>query len=141
MNNNNALDYIDPDSNYFDSSEFIQPNSSNYVTLNEYAQIPKDFTILNYNIRSFRANFDSFSSIFETHSHFPEILVLTETWFTNSYTESIAGFDDYHVVRSSNRSGGVSVYIKSEIKSKNIPNFSYADSNIEVCTMETTIPY
>ena len=124
MNQFDELECIDPDNNYFQSSEFYLPNSSKYVTLNEYFQIPKDFTIINYNIRSFRANFDLFSTSFETFSQFPEILVLTETWFTNSYTESIAGFDEYHVVRSSNRSGGVSVYVKSDSKSRNIQNFS-----------------
>ena len=137
MNHSDVLENIDPESNYFSSSDLSQLTSPKYVTLSDYAHISKkDFTIMNYNIRSYHANFDSFSTSFETYSHYPQILVLCETWFTTNYTESIAGFNDYHVVRTSNRSGGVSVYVKSEIKSKILPNLSYVDSNIEVCTVE-----
>ena len=64
---------------------------------------------------------------------------MTETWFTKEYTETLQNYNDYHTVRESGRSGGVSIYVKNEFKSEKIDNFSFANLNIEVCTVKVTM--
>ena len=92
--------------------------------------------ILNYNIRSFNANFDSFLPIVEQAK--PYVLILTETWFTENYHPSILNFNAFHSIRP-NRSGGVSIFIINELNSRKIDELSYVNDNIEVCTSEISL--
>ena len=92
--------------------------------------------ILNYNIRSFNANSDSFLPIVEQAK--PHVLILTETWFTENYHPSILNYNAFHSIRP-NRSGGVSVFIINELNSRKIEELSYVNDNIEVCTSEISL--
>ena len=137
---NNFDENFDPDSNY----DFFAQNIDsicNCVTLSEFKNNFSDcntsLSILNYNIRSFDRNFDSFSCGFSPHN-MPNILCFTETWFAPSLTSEIPGYVGHHVTREG-RSGGVSIYVKQQINSKILCNLSYATSTIEVCTVEVCI--
>ena len=85
MNSNiDAVHDIDPDDNFFD--DFYQclgsEKQSIYYSVNSYnslcSKLPNFITFLNYNVRSFNANFDTFFCMFE-NNNIPDILVLTET--------------------------------------------------------------
>ena len=83
------LDFLDPDENRFSNSYQPDPESiCSYSTVSEFNKMLKNnnsgLTILNYNIRSFKKNFDSFISIFESYNETPDILILTETWFSET---------------------------------------------------------
>ena len=121
-------------------SNLNDSKTTSYVNLHDYIKLSndsiKDIVFFNYNIRSYNANSNSFHALFESDIHYPHILTLTETWFTEDYSEGINGYDAYHTVRHSGRSGGISIYVKSYIKSKNLPNLSFANIDIEVCTVE-----
>ena len=69
----------------------------------------------------------------------PEIIILSETWFTEDYQDNIGGYSSFHTVRSNRRSGGVSVFVKHAILSKKIPHLSTCNYTIEVCTVEVEI--
>ena len=68
----------------------------------------------------------------------PNILCLTETWFSPETISSIPGYKGCHVTRDG-RSGGVSAYVKECISSRQLDDFSYANLKIEVCTIEICV--
>ena len=142
MFDENFSDSIDPDLHHFD--QFSESNGDtdticNYVTFSDYDRIMIDkksaLTILNYNIRSFNSNFDTFIASFNNYDVVPDILTLSETWFTETSLTEIPHFRGYHTIRPQ-RSGGVSVYVKDKIESKKIPHLSFCNSSLEVCTTE-----
>ena len=140
----NLIEQIDPDLNYLNEI-FESINSSKqscYISVEESNSLISDktfFSILTYNIRSFNANSDSFFSMFNDNKNFPDILCLTETWFQDGVTEDISEYISYHTIRDSGRSGGVSIFIKSNFNSKLISQFSFSNIDIEVCTIEVIL--
>lgn len=139
------MDNLDPDIHYleglFDSIEASQ--QSLYINVTEMNKLLSEhneyLSFLNYNIRSFNANSDSFFSMFSHQNIIPNILCLTETWFKTDSTEEIEGFSSSHVIRPSIRSGGVSLYVKNELKFHTISMFCRADINIEVNCIEISL--
>ena len=112
--NDNFDENINPDSNYH---LFTQNTNSicRYMSINEYnasLNFNNYFSILSYNIRSFDKNFDSFSCGLSPQS-MPDILCLSETWFSRNITSEIPGYSGYHVTRDG-RSGGISLFTKKK---------------------------
>ena len=133
-----SFEAIDPDLHYFPESI----NSSCTIhNIDEFALKSRDknfINILNYNICSFHKNSNHFLPIVEQSK--PHVLVLTETWFTKDYHQSIINYKSYHTIRSSRASGGVSIFIIDDIKSRKIDEICYANENIEVCSVEICLP-
>ena len=77
--------------------------------------------------------------MFEDEVCFPEILVLSETWFTSQYQENIQNYSAYHTIRDPQRSGGISIFVKNHIFSKKLESFCFFNLNIEVCCVEVNI--
>ena len=106
---NNFFSVIDPDANYFDLSSYQSaPVNSNYISVSDFKELmdsSSGFTCLNYNIRSFNKNFDTFFCLFEQRKQFPDVLVLTETWFDVDSFRNIPGYQGFHAVREGVRSG------------------------------------
>ena len=135
---------IDPDTNYYDAilETMSSSQQSQYISVSEYNTLPSDnsnLTILSYNIRSFNQNKDALFSTFDSFHKFPNILHFSETWFNEQNVEEIGGFSSYHTFRSVGRSGGSSIYVKSEIPSKKIDRLCISNLDIEVCTIEAKI--
>ena len=117
-----------------------EDGNCNYVSLSQYLRDMTDnnsVKILNYNIRSFNANYDCFSLAF-MKSNPPNILILSETWFNEDSTACLTGYQGYHTTRDG-RSGGVSVYIDNRYDSNLVPNLSFANLTIEVCTVDVSV--
>ena len=118
------LGEIDPDVHYFDPLDYEASSSdtSNYFSVADFTEFMDSspgFTCLNYNL--------------------PDVLVLTETWFELNYLKNIPGYRGYHAVREGVRSGGVSVYVAEHISASVLPQFTYVDSMIEVCTVQLSL--
>ena len=131
------LSHIDPDDNHF---EIFESNMNTpYLTISEYnahnMHQNSSLIFYNFNIRSYNANSDLLLSTFQNTSKLPKILVLTETWF-NVIGEELEGFHGYRTIRTSNRGGGVSIYVNRDMSSKLIQNLSLCNSTIEVCTVQ-----
>ena len=94
---------------------------------------------MNYNVRSFRANSDSMLSMFHFEISFPDVLILSETWFKDDVQDDLPSYNGYHTVRSGRRSGGVSVYARQTHGSHIISDLSFANENIEVCTVDVRL--
>ena len=134
---------IDPDLNHYgeDLDEAINSNRRTRLsTIDEYNNLlehtKSGLSFLNFNIRSYNANSDELHSIFNSMKSYPDVLTLTETRFTADYTEDLVGYRSYHSVRTGRRSGGVSVYVKNEIKSEFFADFSFVNDNIEICSVK-----
>ena len=123
---------IDPEENLI--SEIT---SCNYITVDYWQEIlnePKFFTMINYNIRSFNLNINSFLSIFE-NGNLPQILVFSETWFTEDSSIDLQNFSSFHTYRCDRRSGGVSLFVNSNFISYKIPALCVSNDVIEICTV------
>ena len=130
---------IDPEYNYFDFQEFDNTTKvSNYLSFDDYkysfeTNRDKSIFLVNYNVRSFNSNFvQFFSSLLNCE---PQILILTETWFTPDYKENINNYSSFHVVREG-RSGGVSIYVKEILKAQRVDSFCICNEVIELCTVK-----
>ena len=99
---------------------------------------PNFVTLINFNIRSYHANSDAFFCIFD-EQNLPDIFVLTETWFSNDNALNLHGYSSYHTIRSSRRSGGVSVFVKNSLESYILPDLCLCNDSIEICSVNVTI--
>ena len=137
------LDRIDPDDNYYEN---IGPenfgNISQYIAVSDFNSLASRsnfFTIINYNIRSFNANSDTFFSMLNSDV-MPEIYVFTETWFTEENKVNLNNYKSYHVLRlSGQRSGGVSIFVRDDLVSNLVTDLCISNSTIECCTVEVRI--
>ena len=68
----------------------------------------------------------------------PDCFILSETWHDGIEPILIPGYTGYHTVRQLRRSGGVSIFMKNSLKSDKIQQFSYANDNIEICTIKVS---
>ena len=76
-----------------------------------------NLTLLNYNVRSFSSNGDSFCAFLANLVKMPDFIVLTETW-VSPVTEPLCVIDGYtvvHTFRNNIRGGGVSIFHDNRI--------------------------
>lgn len=90
-----------------------------------------DFFLLHQNIRSFNKNYDEFNAFCLQLEQTPDVLIFTETWGSDSCCNDLEGYRSYHVYRTDRSGGGVSVYVKSAIKSHQIENLSLCHDSYE----------
>ena len=70
---------------------------------NKFSSHGKKLFIMNFNIRSFNANFDQFSVFLNELSRLPDLIILTETWNSDYKNAEIFGFKSFHCNRPSDR--------------------------------------
>ena len=132
---------IDPDLNHFGDIMSLRRNCRYYSVsnYNEMAVNLKEFFIMTYNIRSIGANIDYFCTIMHNTKSYPHVLVLTEIWSAHDNDVVLNNYSTYNITRSNRRSGGVSVSIESCFSSRLIPDLSFVNDDIEVCTVSLII--
>jgi len=110
-----------------------------YYSVDSYnhmvANSKRNFTVFHHNIRSFYRNSDELFIFLEQLSSKPDVLVLTETWFSREVVVDIDGYSAYHTFRTERRGGGVSVYVKAEFKSVSIPQWTFIGDYYEICSV------
>ena len=143
---NNLLNEIDSDTNHFKGFVISGSNETincKYCTTAEYYKSANNYDqllVITYNVRSFHKHIDEFLTTMQTPRSYPNVLlVLTETWFSPDYTDTLSTYYSFHSLRPNRRSGGMSVLIWSTFVSQFIDEFSFVDDDIEVCTVETKI--
>ena len=140
LNFNVPIFDADPDLNYnfFSARDW---DSCKYHSLNEYHNltVDKSFSILSCNVMSFNTRFDLLSTCFSPINP-PSILCITETRFSSSRADNIDGYNAFHTIRQSETpAGGVSIYVNSNISARVIPNLSFSNNTIEICSVEIKI--
>ena len=121
------------------SEDEIQILESLYYSLpefNDYLRDHKPFVVFNQNIRSFNQNFDSLSIFSSEIERNIEIILLTETWFTKD--SCIEGYRGYHSYISDKIVGGVSVYVRKNIQSLCLNEFTACTEVYESCVIEVS---
>ena len=107
---------MDSSNGIFNESNFCQAYS--LETFNASFIVKNDLFIINFNIRSFNANIDEFNVFLDELKIKPDIIILTETWFSDCFTGSIDGFTGFHCMRRGKRGGGVSIFVKLSLSAK-----------------------
>ena len=146
MANPSILDDIDADLNHFNdlydlSSTGVFDKYYDYDTFPQDINILTDFVIMHFNIRSLLPKLDTLSGILHLLDTKFDVMCFCETWLTIQ-TESLAhleGYSSFHVTRPcGSRGGGVSIFFKNTLKSKNIQNFSNTLPYFESIGIEIT---
>ena len=74
---------------------------------------------MNFNIQDFDSKIDEFSVFLDRISIAPQIVILTETWFSPETCRKIPGYKGYHCTRAGLRDrGGVSIFILETLNLK-----------------------
>ena len=120
---------------------FFSSDITKHYHINELPQIlnndAHELIFVNYNIRSFFKNITGFCTIMQSASFEPDILILTETWLKEDNHEfaNIRGYEGFHTIRTSGRSGGVSIFCRDNLVATCLPDFCITNSFIESCTL------
>lgn len=86
----------------------------NYIQFND-----KGFSLITLNIRSIYFNFDNFLIYLSQLKFSPDVIILTECWLSDRKPiPVISGYNSYFSTRHFNKSDGVVVYVRSEIKAR-----------------------
>ena len=138
--NNKYLDNIDPDINYKvdDTCDYIV--NTNAIKANT----SKELTMITFNIRSIKKNFNNFVDLLCTIKCKIYIICLTETWLGNLDNIKDFEIEGYHTPLYQNRQqssrGGVITYVHKDIeKYKNIPSMSFVDQHNHCLATEVNI--
>ena len=92
--------------------------------------------ILHQNVRSFQANSDEFLSFISKINRNIEIMIFSETWFSDQHVGMIEGYKEFHAFRTERVGGGVSVFIREDSKVKCILKEAKVLNSIEYCIVE-----
>jgi len=114
---------------YYGESQF-----DDFVRNNKF-----NFFLCHFNIRSFNANSDEMFLFLSRLSLLPDVIVLTETWFSPGYVYDIDGYSGHHVFRTDRRGGGVSVYVRRVHSSDFLSEFSCQEPDVEICAVKITV--
>ena len=133
----NRLRNIDPHLNLVNNAY-----SCEYYSVDEYVGICRDyntgFSLMNYNIRSFLANFNKFEALTSNLNFHHDFLFFSETWNNSDKLDlvNISGYNGFHTCRVG-RGGGVSVYCCEKYKARKIDDYCFCNDTIEICTIES----
>ena len=94
-------------------------NCSNYTIGHfntTFADSSAKLLVLNFNIQCFDTKIDEFSAFLDNINLTPDILVLTETWFSPMTCRELPGYKGYHCTRPNiNDRGGVSIFVRESL--------------------------
>ena len=108
---------------------------------NRFFSSKNGFFVLNFNIRSFNANIAEFSSYLSSLAYPPDVIILTETWFSPNYSDSIDGYRGFHCYRDTlTRGGGVSIFVRLELKAHIAEVTSRVTNSIELLVLKLFPP-
>ena len=139
-NKDSHYDIVDSGSQ-FERSKFC--NSCEYYNDSEF-RVKFDniqgFSIIHFNCRSARNNFEKIESYLTNLDYLFDVIVLTETWLDDEEFKnySLFGYDGYHCARKRKKGGGVAIYVNANLKSNEseISEEDVTDLNIEnLCEM------
>ena len=126
---------IDPDLPYNGILSLNGSFQSSNVSIQHFKKLKNPClfaTFLTYNINSSNANSFIFLSLFNDFEEFPDILMLTETWFIDHNTEDIDGFHAHHTCRLA---GDCSIYVKEFWNSAPIDVFCISNETLKIYTL------
>ena len=122
-------------------------NMSKYYDLPQYNDIANQssdstLSLIHFNIRSLSTNLTKVEALLESFNKNPDIILFSETWLNDEDKGSIKinNFQSFHVVRNSRNRGGVSIFVRNGLDVELLEEFTYLNSEIEICTVKVLIP-
>lgn len=100
--------------------DFEPPNNEEHVFKNtqdfKKFHTNSSLNIISQNIRSIRKNFDSFTVLLQDlDSHF-DIIILSECWTDNSYTDiNLPGYSTFHTTTKLNQNDGIVIFVTESL--------------------------
>ena len=93
-------------------------------------------SIFHLNIRGAHFNKTNLETLLHCLKHQPDVIALTETWFNeDDYLNfNLVGYQVFNVVRKTPH-GGSSILVRNNIDCELIEEFSYVNSELEICTV------
>ena len=139
----NLLQSLDPDSNFF--STFNPINDCKYYTVSDFNSVLHNqiFSVLNFNIRSFNANSLIFESFLQTITLPFDCIILTETWNHHNNFDlcNLDNFNCIHTFRTSSRGGGVSIFCREIYFHIRLDQFCLCEPHIETCAAQIIVKH
>ena len=89
------------------------------------------FSLLHLNIKSIPAKMTRMQVYMENLHHKFSVLGFSETWLNehNSDLYTIPGYTNLNLVRTTNKGGGISLYVKECLNFKELPELTVMDYN------------
>ena len=91
--------------------------------------------VIHLNIRSFSKNYDEFSVFLSQIEIEWDVIILTETWFSEDHTMDIPRYSGHHSFRLGRRGGGVSIFVKCELNCYADSDLCFVDEFLELVTV------
>ena len=104
--------------------------------------ILQSFSLIHFNCRSLKKNFDSIDNLLHGCSSKFSVIALSETWMNDANGDcfslyELPGYKAHNVNRQNKKGGGTALYVKSELDHTFIHELSYTVENcFEVVTVE-----
>ena len=134
--NNNDFDQSNPDKNF----SFV--GSCDYInSLDQLKTYEPEISVMNFNIRSIKMNFESFTNLLTSSKVKIDIITLTESWLDEDSCVDDYCLEGYHSPITQNRKGrsggGVIIYISTKFEMyKERVDLSYSNSYNNILTAE-----
>ena len=143
---NDPLLENDPDIHFYQTDDILS-KPSNYYDINSYKdkfkctiddRINSNFSLFHHNIRSIPQNLNKLTAYLHMLPIEFSIIGISETWLTENSVGCyhIPGYNSEHLYRNSRRGGGVSIFIKNDIKYKRRADLDIINDNIEAIFIE-----
>jgi len=135
MINNNIFDL-----NYSENSSMIHPDCKLYKPCDLANNLlhSTSLNMIHINIRSFHKNIDEFKVLLSNCKSYFSIIILSETWLSDVagfVGAEFDGYDDFHVVRTGKRGGGVTILSDRSLGATKIDSMSFVDDTMELCSI------
>ena len=98
--------------------------------------ISRELKILSLNIRAMQHKKDELLQLLQKSK--TDIVLLQETWMKPDYSIVLPRYHTpFEVKRSGQRGGGLAIYVRDNLRAKNVPQFTMCNSDLEVISTMT----
>jgi len=97
------------------------------------------FTIIHQNIRSFNKNGDDLILFLSQFSRKPDVIVISETWFSPTIVTGLEGYNCFHTFREIRKGGGISIFVKNCYDCTLLSDISLIKDDSELCSVKFRI--
>lgn len=96
---------------------------------------PSVLKCFHLNARSVRNKVDEFSILLDSFSFPFDVIMISETWLTDSDTFELPSFSTFTLNRKTSRGGGVCILVNDHFKCEILNEFSYLKDDVEILSV------
>ena len=121
---------------YMDDVKYILPNDYNDMIDNVCKENNNILSVVHFNCRSIKKNFDNFCSVIASISCPFSCIAMSETWLSDSESIQVPGYNFFGKGRANKRGGGVGCLVKDGIKCRQRTDLDIFNPHIETVFIE-----